>query len=86
MKSRLSVCLSVLIFPRHADNSVILAQIDSELGLSDSYGLWHQQVCFYKFLRPLSWAQERLKDAAVVHFRLHFASCKFAKLCNFAST
>jgi len=53
------------------------------LGLSDSYGLWHKQVCFYKFLKPLSWAQERLKEAAVALFQFHFASRKFAKLCNF---
>ena len=86
MKSRLSVYLSVRIFPRHADNSVILAWIDSGLGLSDSYGLWHEQVCFYKFLRPVCWAQGCLKDAGVAQFQLHFDSRKFTKLCNFTPT
>jgi len=81
-KSRLSVC----IFCCHAANSVISAWIHLRLSLSDSYGLWHEQVCFYKFLRPLSWAQERLKEAAVALFRFHFASRKFAKHCNFTST
>jgi len=80
-----SVCLSVCLhFWCHTANSVILAWIHLRLGLSDSYGLWHKQVCFYKFLRPLSWAQECFKEAAVVQFRFHFASRKFAKLCNFA--
>jgi len=77
---RLSVFLSVCIFCCHTANSVISALIDSGLGLCDSYGLWHKQVCFYKFLRPVCWAQEFLKDTAIVHFEFHFASCKFAKL------
>ena len=40
------------------------------LGLCDSYDLWHKQVCFYKFLRPICWVQECLKDSAVAPFCL----------------
>jgi len=69
----------------HAANSVNLAWIDSGLDLCGSCGLWHEQVYFYKFLRPLNWPQEGLKEAAV-QFWFHFASHKFAKLCNFVPT
>jgi len=65
---------------------VIPAWNDSRLGLSDSFGLWHEQVCFNKFLRPICWAQKVLKEAAVMQFWFHFASRKFANLCNFAPT
>ena len=64
-----SVCLSAF-FWCHADNLVMSAWIDSRLGLYDSYDLWHKQVCFYKFLRPICWAQEHLKTSAVVPFCL----------------
>jgi len=67
----------------HAANSVSSAWINSGLGLCESHGHWHEQVCFYKFLRPVCY-QECLKDATVVHFEFHFASRKFTKLCNFA--
>ena len=65
-----AVCLSVHIFPQHADNSqsVISAWIDSGLGLCDSCVLWHEQVCFYKSVSALCWAHECLKGTAVAPF------------------
>jgi len=79
-----SVCLSAFLLS--CSNSVSSKWIDSGLCLCDSYGLWHEQVCFYKFLRLVCWAQQCLKDAAVIHFKFHFGSRKYAKLCNFAPT
>ena len=64
----------------HADNSVISTWTDSRLSSCDKCGLWQQQVCFYKFLRPICLTQERLKTL----LSFHFASRKFEKRCNFA--
>ena len=66
LKSRPSVCLH--FFPRHADNSVVSAWIDSGLDLCDSCVLWHEQVCFYKSVSALCWAHKSLKGTAVAPF------------------
>jgi len=55
-----------LHFGCHAANLVILVWINSGHGLCDSYGLWHEQVYFYKFLIPVCLGQEHLKEAAVI--------------------
>ena len=41
---------SVHIFACHAGNTVISALTNWRLGLCNSYGLWHEQVCLNKFL------------------------------------
>ena len=64
-----SVCPSAF-FPRHADNLVISAWINSGFGLCDCGVFWHEQVCFYKSVGALCWAHECLKGTDVAPFCL----------------
>ena len=69
LKCCLSVCPSILIWC-HADISVISAWINLGLVSCDSCGLWHKQVCFYKYVSALCWAHECLKGTTVAPFCL----------------
>ena len=41
MKSHLTVCLSVCMIPRHADNSLVRVSIETKLARNDSCAFWH---------------------------------------------
>ena len=56
-----SVCLSVCIFPRHADNSVACASIETRPARNDCYVFWHQRACYLKFPEAIMFDSEALK-------------------------
>ena len=72
--------LSVLIFPCPPVNFFVSACICLRLGLYVGCALWHEQVCFYKFLNKLCWAQEGLEDTTVLSI------CQIVRRINFKSS
>ena len=60
-----SVCSSIHIFPRHADNSVECASIEARLARNDCYVFRHQQVCFLKFPGAIIFRQWSFEDTHV---------------------
>ena len=72
MKSHLSVCLSVYIFPHHANNSVI-STLDLVCVIAVSSGT--SKFVFYKSVSALCLAHEHLKGTAVALF-CHVLICK----------
>ena len=70
---KMKSCPSVCLIWCHAPTSVVSVWITSGFGI---YGVWHKQVCFYKFLRSHCWQMSTWKALLL----LYLASHKFVTL------